>query len=229
MAQYQYTQDIPMGLRDLVFYIEGFSPDTLHFFQERFSLNDLERQAVSNLTQKHLTARLTDPEMNSGIRVIEAQWEPGKDTFTVFFEMEPSKGTPTQVITTTGRPYQGTFYNTVFQFQNVHAWLGTPEEFQQKTSTEQISVLDNMIWKAEAKLYSNDPSFYYQGMWEDLASVGGAAFSFPGPKGDGVWRARHAQSGGLANSMIRITKHMGQVIGNIDKMVSEIRDKTRIL
>lgn len=228
MARYQYTQDIPMGLRDLVFYIEGYSPDTLQFLRERFSLNDLESHAISNLTQKHLTQRLTDPEMNSGIRVIEAQWEPSNDTYTVFFEMEPSGGTPAKVLTTTAREYQGTFYNTVFQFQAVNQWLGTPEEFQQKTAVDQVKDLENMIWKAEAKLYSNDPSFYYQGMWEDLAEVNGAAFAFPGPKGDGVWRARHAQSGGLANPRIRITKHMGQVIGNIGKMISEIRDKTRI-
>jgi len=208
--------------------MEGYSVETLQFLRERFSLNDLETRAISNLTQKHLDTRLTDPEMRAGIRVIEAQWDPDKNTFTVFFEMEPSGGTPTKVITTTGREYEGTFYNTVFQFQNPGRWLGSPEEFQQKSASEQIDDIEDMILSAEAKLYSNDPSFYYQGMWEDLDSVGGAAFDFPGPKGDGVWRARHAQSGGLANPKVRITKHMGQVIGNIGKMISEIRDKTRI-
>lgn len=217
-----------MGLRDFIYYMEGYSVDTLQFLRERFSLNDLENHAISNITQRHLTTRLTDPEMNSGIRVIEAQWEPSNDTYTVFFEIEPSKGTPAKVLTTTAREYQGTFYNTVFQFQNASKWLGDPAEFQQKPVDQQVKDIENLIWSAEAKLYSNDPSFYYQGMWEDLATVGGSVFPFPGPRGSGVWRARHAQSGGLANPMIRITKHMGQVIGNIGKMIPEIRDKTRV-
>jgi hypothetical protein len=228
MSTYQYTQDLPMGIRNLIYCMEGYSLETIQFLRERFSLNDLENRAISNITQKHLTMRLTDPELRSGIRVIEAQWEPANDTYTVFFEMEPSGGTPAKVLTTSAREYQGTFYNTVFQFQGPSKWLGTPAEFQQKTAEQQIAAIEEMIMSAEAKLYSNDPSFYYQGMWEDLATVGGAMFPFPGPKGDGVWRARHAQAGGLANPMIRITKHMGQVIGNIGKLISEIRDKTRI-
>lgn len=228
MSTYQYTQELPMGIRNFVYYMEGYSVETLQFLRERFSLNDLETNALSNITQKHLDMRLTDPEQSSGIRVIEAQWEPDNDTYTIFFEMEPSKGTPAKVVTTTGRDYQGTFYNTVFQFQNVSKYIGTPEEFQRKSAPEQVKDIKNMVWSAEAKLYSNDPSFYYQGMWEDLATVGGAAFPFPGPKGDGIWRQRHAQSGGLANPMVRITKHMGQVIGNINALISDIRDKTRI-
>ena len=216
---YQYTVELPEGLRE-------FRMQTL---TERFSLSDLGKNAVSNLTKVHLGFRLTDPEYDSGVSVIEAQWSPSQDTFTTFFEVQPTKGTPATVLTPSAKEYDGTFYNVIFQFLKINQYLGTPEEFQKYTAEEQVMAMEDMLWKCECKLHSNDPSFYYQGMWEDLAKLDGTVFQFPGPKGDGVWRAHHAQSGGLAIPDIRITKHMAQIIDNFDGMIPEIRDKTRIV
>jgi hypothetical protein len=150
-----------------------------------------------------------------------AKWDENEDTLTVNFEVTPTKGPPTTVITPSGKEYKGTFYNVMLMFEDVSQFLGTKSEFN-KTDLEKFK---QMLRQAPVKVYSNDPSFYYQGAWEDMSKHDATVFPFPGPAGDGVWHDRHQQSGGLENPDFHITKHMAQIAEQIDAYAPEILSK----
>ena len=225
--QYQYNTELNETIENLVLALNSELP--ILKFLEQFTLSDLSTNAVSNLTDYQLELRLTDPDYFSTIKVIESQWDTHDDTFTVFFNITPTKGSTTTVLTPSAKEYPGSFYNVAFQFQAASQYLGSAEEFNSKSKSDQLAMLKLLVWKSAAKLHSNDPSFYYQGMWEDLYKLDGTIYKFPGPKGEGVWRKRHAMSGGLAIPEIRITKHMAQVINQIDSLLAEVRDSLRVI
>jgi hypothetical protein len=190
-------------------------------FQEALSLKSLGQGAVSNLTATNLDRRLTDPEANSHVALIEAKWKIEDNEVVVFFYVSPTYGGHT-VLTPSARPYEGSFYNVVFQFSGVETFLGTIEEFTGKQERDREKSVEQMIWNCPVKVYSNDPSFYYQAAWEDLAKVDGVVFPFPGPTGTGYWHDKHVASGGLANPNIHITKHMANIIQEMPKLIPVI-------
>ena len=114
------------------------------FFNEALNLRALG-QGVSNLTAIHLNTRLTDPEANSHVELIEAKWKVDEDEVIVFFYVSPTYGGQT-VLTPSARPYQGSFYNVVFQFLGVESSLGTIEEFTAKEERERERAVENMVW-----------------------------------------------------------------------------------
>lgn len=194
---------------------------TNSIFKEAFKINDLGANAISNLTQTHLNTRMSDPEAHSDIQVIEADYNESGKTFTIFFEVDPTFDGKT-VLTPSGRSYQGSFYNVVFQFIDV-----AMEDFHNQDTATQTKMLGDVFFKNDCKIHSNDPSFFYQGAWEDMADKDASVFPFPGPKGDGVWRQKHMASGGLQQSKVRITKHMAQVISSFEELIPAIQAKLK--
>lgn len=201
--------------------MEGIDVTTQMFFREALNMRSLGQSAISNLTARHLSNRLHDPEANKHVEVIEAKWKIPDNEVIVYFYVSPTYDSRT-VLTPSARPYRGSFYNVVFQFTGVEAELGTIDEFTALRERDRERAVEEMIWNCPVKIYSNDPSFYYQGVWEDLAKVDGTIFDFPGPTGTGVWHNRHQASGGLANPNIRITKHIAQIIQHMHSYIPEI-------
>jgi hypothetical protein len=190
-------------------------------FIEALVLKNLERGGVSNLTARYLKQRLTDPEANRHVELIEAKWKIEDNEIVIFFYVSPTYGSQ-EVLTPTAKPYQGSYYNVVFQYVGVEQYLGTIDEYTADNMRKRTDKIRNMIWNCPLKVYSNDPSFYYQASWEDLAKVDGAVFPFPGPTGTGYWHQKHAQSGGLSNANVHITKHMANIIHNMTKLIPVI-------
>jgi len=193
-------------------FLEGLQGLLVHqFFQEALNLRSLGTGGVSNLTATHLDQRLNDPEANSHVALIEAKWKVDENEVIIFFYVSPTYGGGS-VLTPTARPYSGSFYNVVFQFFGVEAYLSTIDKFTAMNERDREKAVENMVWNSSVKVYSNDPSFFYQAAWEDLAKVDGAVFPFPGPTGTGYWHDKHVASGGLSNPNIHLTKHMANII-----------------
>lgn len=77
------------------------------------------------------------------------------------------------------------------------------------------------FWKkamdnCDLRFYSNDPSFYWQGFWEDLSNQRSAIKPFKGKRGTGRWRDIHQASGNLLNGKLRVTKHIAQILIDLD-------------
>ena len=224
----KYTTILENGINNLLEHISR-ERDLEQFFEE-IALKNITTGALSGITSRSLNSRLNDPGANRGIEVIEAQLSPSEDSLTIFFNVEPTwaDGTTT-VLSPTSRPYDGTFYNVVFQFSKAKDFMGDLNTFDSLTPEQQTSAVAKLMLNGPVKLYSNDPSFYYQGIWEDLAKVDGALYSFPGPPGDGVWHDKHVKSGGLSNPNIRISKHIAAIAFNIASFVPQILNKMRKL
>jgi hypothetical protein len=217
----KYKTELPFGLQSLAAYLEGSSDTIQLFLQEALNLKDLGEPAISNLTSKHLDNRLNDPNADHTVKVIEAKWKVQEAEVVLYFYCAPTYDNRT-VMTPSARPYQGTFYNVVLQFTGVESALGTIEAFTALSKNARERAMKEMIWTCPVKVYSNDPSFYYQGVWEDLAKVDGTVFSFPGPTGTGLWHNRHVGSGGLSNPNIRVTKHIGQIVTHMWSFIPTI-------
>jgi hypothetical protein len=172
---------------------------------------------------------LNDPTLRDSIDVLEATWD-SSDDLVIYFYVTPTQNTQTtKVMTPSGRSYPGSFYNVVFKFEGVSEILGDKETFKQSSDdAKKIAAIKNLIRVRPVKVYSNDPSFWWQGMYEDLEYYDGNIFPFQGPKGDGVWRKRHVDSGGLNKPPLRITKHMSQVISIFDDYVQTINAKLKV-
>lgn len=221
MATFKYTTQLPNGLQGLLLNMEGIEPTFQQFFREALDLKDLSQHAISNLTAKHLNLRMTDPKANHNVSLIEAKWRLKSNQVVVFFFITPTYGGQ-KVLTPSAQEYQGTFYNVVFQFSGVEAFLGDLQAFTALSKNARERAVKAMVWSCPVKLYSNDPSFYFQGNWEDLSKVDGVVFTFPGPTGTGKWHNIHAGSGGLSNPNVRITKHIAQIIQHMYSFIAPI-------
>jgi hypothetical protein len=89
--------------------------------------------------------------------------------------------------------------------------------------------LKKVIHSCDVKFYSDDPSFDWQGCWEGLAKHDLSIYKFTGEKGKGIWDEKHAASGGLQNQEIHLTKHLSQVVNEIDSYIKQIAQNLYII
>jgi len=104
-----------------------------------------------------------------------------------------------------------------------------PEKLKATPYSKIEKVIYKIIQNCDIKFYSNDPSFYYQGVWEDLAKENMSIYRFIGPAGKGIWHNRHAESGGLMNSNIHVTKHIAQACFEINNFVPDIVKNLKVV
>jgi hypothetical protein len=190
--------------------------------EEKFAIQDLGTHAVSGITDDALDTRLGEPYTNKEILLRSTVWDTRNDTLLLRFMAKPTYTNKTPfVITNRGNKGARVFYNyeVMLQYVNVSKFLGTMDVYAKLKVKDKIAKMKDLIWKDECRVHSNDPSFYYQGMWEDLAKVDGTIYKFPGPTGTGLWRTRHNASGGLSVPEIRITKHIAQIIQEINDWI----------
>lgn len=168
------------------------------------TIDELSKNDVSNLTWNFLSDRYENG--NSKIELTTATYHINNDFLEVTFLANAT--------------YGRTKYTLVFRFYNVEQYFISDPAKSRYSKVE--SMLRNIIHKCDVKLYSNDPSFMYQGSFEGLAKNNMSIFKFPGPNGDHVWDERHSDSGGLINSEIHLTKHLAQVVTTMDKYISRM-------
>lgn len=200
---------------------------------KEIKLPDIRTQATSNLTAKHLDIRYDNNyhytvayafvQLPGSIakRIMRslrgAQNKPW--TLTVLYDVDSTfddgVSLPNNII-----PAEAHKYHVIVQFQDIMKaeqasglkW----KQFLKYKPQEQQRLIQAAINTCDVKLYSDDPSFYYQGVHEILDAHGCALYPFTGPKGTGQWKARHQASGGL-HTDFHVTKHIAQIseqIGN---------------
>ena len=88
-------------------------------------------------------------------------------------------------------------------------------QFANLPDSQKKGLLQKVFNTCDCKMSSTDPSWKWQGMFEDMAKMDMSIFRYNLPKGKNIWHDRHAGVGGLRNPSIRVTKHMDIVITDI--------------
>lgn len=193
------------------------------------TLDSLTQTAISNFTQKHLDKR--ENEGDSRIDVAKSTWNSKQKYYEAIFYAKSSFGAEDFIgAEGLGVDTPNGYYTVVIRFYNPETQLGqwNLSNLPQLKHSEVLSILSKVVHNCDAKFYSDDASFYWQGTWEDLDSQGLSIFKFTGEKGKGVWRDIHSSSGGLSNPKIRLTKHIAQIIRDIDLYLPKLEQILQI-
>ena len=183
-------------------------------------MSQINPHGISNLTQDHYDRRIE--EGRSGSKLVSAHLD-HPHLLELGFEVESSYGGKSQV-SLGGQDIGGhdDHYTCYFQFRDLGKVMGP--DFHSLGKNVQKQVLKKVIDQCDVQVHCNCPSYYWQGMNEDMASVGGDIAKFRGTKGTGIWRGRHQASGGLANPKIRVCKHLFQISAEISYWIKDIND-----
>lgn len=188
------------------------------------TIDSLKTSAVSGLTQHHLDKRYQN---DFNIDLGQASYHRRDDFLELIFFANSTFGDTGYIASTNLPQGKNGQYTLCLRFYKVGRFL----KDESKMGYSQLEqALRDCIHKCDVKFYSDDPSFYWQGIFEDLDERGMSIYKFPGPsKGNGVWRDRHAASGGLQDPYIRLTKHLAQVINEIDSYIKTIAQNLYII
>jgi hypothetical protein len=165
---------------------------------------------TSNLTGKHKAIRMKN---DYEISFVRAQYNSILNYLSLQFVANSTFGAgvssaPKQRGAKNARPNQ---YTQEIRFYGVRPMLG---DLKSKDNRKRVEALNKIMGQCDVKFYSTDPSWYFQGDWEEAAKDGTSIYKFPGPKGKGIWKARHQNSGGLSDGTY-INKHMSQLIDEL--------------
>ena len=174
------------------------------------TIEKLKATCISNFTQDKLEDRLNNGDYH--MSVSQAIYHKNDDFLEVTFTVNATNG---------GKPY-----TCILRFYKVGKLV--TDDFSKASFSVVAISLRKKKKKCDVRFYSNDPSFYWQGSWEGLDKNDLSIYKFNGPKGDGVWDSRHANSGGLMNSEIHLTKHLAQIVRTIDGYISQIAQKLTV-
>lgn len=197
--------------------------DDLHTSRlKETSLVNLGKYAVSSLTDLHLQVRYSQ-EYRWALKS-STMWK-SHDLLEIVFKVYSTfkKGEPLRLFAS---PYpQASGYYTVAVRCYKISEIISIEEWKRMTLPDKTATIELLVESADCKVYSDDPSFYYQGVWEDLYKQGLSIFKFPGPEGDGLWSARHSDTQARG---VHVTKHIAQLAKEIYEYSETIAVKTRI-
>jgi hypothetical protein len=99
-------------------------------------------------------------------------------------------------------------YLILVRFYDINKWITNYDQYKLALRPDQEQMIFNILQNASLKIFSDDPSFYWQGMWKDADDQGFALFRMDPrlkAKDTGYWKAK---SGYMP---IRVTKHIGQI------------------
>ncbi len=186
------------------------------------SFVDLGNYAVSSLTDKHLQIRYSE-EYRWAFRsaIIYKTHDLLELTFLVYSTFK--KGEPLRTFKSPF-PQMSGYYIVAIRCYKISEIISI-DEWKALSLADKTAVIELLLESSDCKVYSDDPSFYYQGAWEDLYKNNLSIFKFPGPKGTGVWRARH---GDTQAKGIHITKHLAQLAQEIYNFSETIAAKLTI-
>ena len=178
---------------------------------EQFALSDLDANAISDITAEYLFDREHGNGMNQNyLRGVDLR----NNFLYIQYETMPSYDEPEHYrINAVPAPVPTTSYDTLFQFADTEENLGDQATFQSLSSGEKAKIVRSYLEDGNARVWCSCPAFYYQGHYEDMAKLDAVVFPFRGPKGDGIWHARHAP--GLTQPGISICKHIAAAMHNL--------------
>lgn len=186
------------------------------------TIDSISLNAVSGLTQKHLDKRYQN---DFNIDLAQAAYYKKKDFLEMIFFANSTYGA-TGFIASTNLPQgKNGQYTLCIRWYNVNQYL-KDEKSMGYTQLEQA--LKQVVHKCDAKFYSDDPSWFFQGGWEACDKAGMSIYKFTGPEGKGVWAERHKASGGLSGDAY-LSKHLAQVVYEIDNYIRPAAQNLQII
>lgn len=186
------------------------------------TIDSLKSTAVSGLTQHHLDKRYQN---DFNIDLAQASYHRRDDFLELIFFANSTFGATSYIASTNLPQGKNGQYTLCLRFYKVGQYL----KDESKMGYSQLEkALRDAIHNCDVKFYSDDPSFYFQGSWEDLAKEGLSIYKFPGPNGTGQWRERHKSSGGMTGEA-HLTKHLAQVVNEIDSYIKQIAQNLYII
>jgi hypothetical protein len=193
--------------------------------EEQFAIGDLRNNAVSDIT----AGTLWDRQHGGGTdKVSLLAAEQRGDQLYLHYQVFPTYSMDSVRILTNGSEMPAKYYDALFQFDKMSEQFPAKEAFEAMSKPEQLQVLRDYLDNGMCRVNCSCGAFYYQGHWEDMAKLDSVVFPFPGPKGDGIWAAKHAA--GLKQAGISICKHLASCIDKIDKRdLPEIVKKIKLL
>lgn len=191
------------------------------------NIDYLSQTAVSNLTKKWYDLRMSEGEID--IRLNNVTYNTKNNFLELVFFAKSTYGNTSFVAATSLPQAPNGWYTLSMRFYGVNSILGSGKDLQQLGYQEIENRLKKAVHACDVKFYSDDPSFFYQSTWEDLDKKGMAIYKFSGPQGHGIWRGIHQASGGLSDPYIHLTKHLVQVIHEIDTYISAMAQNLRIV
>lgn len=186
------------------------------------TIDSLATSAVSGLTQKHLDKRYQN---DFNIDLAQAAYYKKQDFLEMIFFANSTYGA-TGFIAATDLPQgKNGQYTLCIRFYKVGQYL----KDEAKMGYSQLEqALKQCVHNCDAKFYSDDPSWFYQGGWEACDKAGMSIYKFTGPKGKGVWAERHKASGGLSGDAY-LSKHLAQVVYEIDSYIRSAAQNLQVI
>ena len=177
------------------------------------TISDLYKSGslVSGITQKALATRLNSG--NSNIRLDSATIDLQNNFLELIFYATSTSG--------------DTEYTIVIHFYDIDKYI--TKNYSSLPIGTQSQLLQQVFNFCDVKFHSDDPSYFYQGIWEDNEDEDLAIYKFPGPAGNSIWHTRHALSGGTTNTSSRLTKHIAQVVQELNSFIPEIIRKQKVV
>lgn len=173
---------------------------------------------ISGLTDKHYSVRLTKDYTYSLEKIICVK----NQGLRLYFKVRPTFTTG-QKSSREGNLRPTNIYDVQIQFDKAYKYFYdfAPEDMELKDiyllkKPDIKKFWEKVVKNCDLRFYSNDPSFYWQGFWEDLSNQRSAIKPFKGKKGTGRWRDIHQASGNLINGKLRVTKHIAQILLDLD-------------
>ena len=191
------------------------------------TISDLYKSGslVSGLTQKALTKRINSG--NSGIELDSVTINIKKKFMELIFYVESTTGNTEFIAATDLKQSKDGYYTVAVRFYDIDKYI--TKNYTSLPVGTQSQLLQQVFNFCDVKFYSDDLSYYYQGIWEDNEREDLAIYKFPGPAGSGVWHNRHAMSGGTSDTNSRLTKHIAQVVQELNSMIPEIIKKQKVI
>lgn len=186
------------------------------------TLPELRVGGVSNLTMKHLDLRSS--EGDSMIVFGDSTLSTKDDHLEITFFAHSTYGAEDYIdygaSTGASKINDGKSYTLKIRFIKVKKY-GLDKKFNSLDFSAMEEKIREVAENCDAKFYSDDPSWFFQGGWEIADKYKASIYKFPGPNGTGQWEARHRASGGLRGN-IYLTKHLAQVVDAFDSYIPMI-------
>ena len=217
------------------FEIKEFKEDLLEILYE-YTISDLRSNAPNPHEKKFLKTRQKKGEQGSFL--VGLSWNDrnkravGKErytsTLTLTFKIQPtykdSQGNYTKKGNQTGTKKN---YQIKLQFQAINDWVESRQAFLEFTKGEQVEFIRGIIKGADIKIWSNDPSWLYQGHYENAVELDYSLYEWPGniPRAKGRWAM--IKTGSTTTPYFSLSKHMIEVLTVIPFIPDEIASMIR--
>jgi len=189
---------------------------------EGFSLKEFIKEVPSDRNREFLKDRFNHG--NSGSTLKDVEWNIDKDAIFLTFDVIPTNSKRAEAYDLKGNTELVDNYTVTIQLEDVAKWLKNRKDFFNQTKKNQVIDFKRFMNGTTLKVQSNDSSWQLQGTFETASDMGYSIEKYTGPKGRGVWSARHR---GLTENPAYLTKHILESLKNLAFLPSKIVSKLR--